>query len=228
MTYDELVTLLARITSAINSRPLGLSSTSNTDQQEDNLVPLTPNHMLLGRSSPETPPMEYSDSDKFCQRVAFVAAVEKEWWDRWKKFVFPTMFPLRKWKQEKDNLIVGDVVLLTFSGKVKDSYTLARVTEVHPDEKNLVRRVTVKFRRKNSQEDPNVCKSKMEEKVVAVQRLVLLVPAPRSSASPAPPSPPGTCSSSSPPVISSSMLPSSSSSSTTAVTSSVSVACGLW
>ena len=182
----------------------------------------------MDSSSPETPPMEYSDSDKFCQRVAYVAAVEKEWWDRWKKFVFPTMFPLRKWKQEKDNLIVGDVVLLTFSGKVKDTYTLARVTEVHPDEKNLVRRVTVKFRRKNSQEDPNVCKSKMEEKVVAVQRLVLLVPAPRSSASPAPPSPPGTCSSSSPSVISSSMLPSSSSSSTTAVTSSVSGACGLW
>ena len=56
------------------------------------------------------------------------------------------------------NLIVGDVVLLTFSGKVKDSYILARVTEVHPDEKNLVRRVTVKFRRKNSKEEPNVCK----------------------------------------------------------------------
>ena len=71
----------------------------------------------MDSSSPETPPMEYSDSDKFCQRVAYVAAVEKEWWDRWKKFVFPTMFPLRKWKQEKDNLIVGDVVMLTFSGK---------------------------------------------------------------------------------------------------------------
>ena len=207
LTYDELVTLLARITSAINSRPLGLSSTSNSDQQEDNLLPLTPNHMLLGRSSPETPPMEYSESDKFCQRVAFVAAVEKEWWDRWVKFVLPTMFPLRKWKKEKDNLIVGDVVMLTFPGKVKDSFTLARVTEVHPDDNNLVRRVTVKFRRKNSKEDPNVCKSKMEEKIVAVQRLVLVVPAPRLSTSPAspgtaPPSPPVT--SSSPPSTSSS------------------------
>ena len=184
LTYDELVTLLARITCSINSRPLGLSSTSNSDQQEDNLLPLTPNHMLLGRSSPESPPMDYSESDKFCQRVAFVSEVEKEWWERWVKFVLPTMFPLRKWKKEQDNLNVGDVVMLSFAGKVKDSYTLARVTAVHPDDNNLVRRVTVKFRRKNSKEAPDVCKSKMEEKIVAVQRLALVVPAPRSSTSP--------------------------------------------
>ena len=61
--------------------------------------------------------MEYSESDKFCQRVAFVAAVEKEWWDRWVKFVLPTMFPLRKWKKEIENLKVGDVVMLTFTDK---------------------------------------------------------------------------------------------------------------
>ena len=83
LTYDELVTLLARISCSINSRPLGLVSTSNSDQQEDILLPLTPNHMLLGRSSPESPHKEYSESEKFCQRVAYVAAVEKEWWDSW-------------------------------------------------------------------------------------------------------------------------------------------------
>jgi hypothetical protein len=84
---------------------------------------------------------------------------------------------------EENNLIVDDVVLLTFSGNVKDDYILARVTQVHPDEKNLVRRVTVKYRRKNAREARTVCRSKMEEKIVAVQRLVLLEPAPRSSAS---------------------------------------------
>ena len=183
LTYDELVTLLARISCSLNSRPLGLGSTSGSDQQEDDLLPLTPNHMLLGRSSPESPPMEYSEGEKFCQRVAFVAAVEKEWWNRWVKFVLPTMFPLRKWKKEIQNLKVGDVVMLTFTDKVKDRYTLARVTAVHPDDKNLVRRVTVKFRRKNIKEAPDVCRSKMEEKEVAVQRLALLVPAPSPTTS---------------------------------------------
>ena len=67
---------------------------------------------------------------------------------------------------------------------------LARVTQVHPDDKNLVRRVTVRYRRKNSRESREVCKSKMEEKIVAVQRLVLLEPACSvpSSSSPSSPS----------------------------------------
>ena len=134
LTYDELVTLLARISCSINSRPLGLASTSNSDQQEDILLPLTPNHMLLGRSSPESPPMEYSESEKFCQRVAYVAAVEKEWWVRWVKTVLPTMLPARKWKKVEENLVVGDVVMLTFAGKIKDGHILAKVTEVHPDD----------------------------------------------------------------------------------------------
>ena len=66
LAYDELVTLLARISCSINSRPLGFTNVSGTDQQEDISMPLTPNHMLLGRSSPESPPLEYSEKDKFC------------------------------------------------------------------------------------------------------------------------------------------------------------------
>ena len=93
------------------------------------------------------------------------------------------MLPARKWKKEKDNLEVGDVVFLSFPKAVKDEYILAIVTKVLPDDKGLVRRVVVKYRRKNSKEPKSVCKSKMEEKVVAVQRLVLLVPAPRASPS---------------------------------------------
>ena len=178
LAYDELVTLLARISCSINSRPLGYSNASSTGQLEDVLVPLTPNHMLLGRSSPESPPLEYSESDKFCQRLAYVAAVEKEWWSKWVKTVLPTMLPAKKWKNEQNNLSVGDVVMLTYPGNFKDDYVLARVTKVHPDDKNLVRRVTVKYRRKNSKEASNVCKSKMIEEIVAVQRLVLLLPYP--------------------------------------------------
>ena len=92
------------------------------------------------------------------------------------KTVLPTMLPAKKWKKEKDNLSVGDVVMLAFPGKIKDGYVLAKVTEVFMDSKGLVRRARVKFRRKNVGEKSNVCKSKMEEDVVAVQRLVLLVP----------------------------------------------------
>ena len=59
-------------------------------------------------------------------------------------------------------MIVGDVVLLTFPGNVKDDYILARVPQVHPEEKNLVRRVSVKYKRKNAREARTVCRSKQD------------------------------------------------------------------
>ena len=145
------------------------------------MLPITPNHMLLGRSSPESPPLEYSDCDKFSRRLAYIAEVEQEWWRRWISSVLPTILPAGKWKRERQNLVVGDVVMLTYPGNFKDDYILARVTQVHPDAKGLVRRATVKFRRKNIKEPRNVCKAKMVEEIVAVQRLALLEPAPRPS-----------------------------------------------
>ena len=179
LTYDELVTLLARISSSINSRPLGLGQKSSADQQED-LLPLTPNDMLLGRSSSLHPPLNYSKADKFSQRVAFVAEVELEWWKRWKISVLPTLFPARKWRKKEGNLIIGDVVLMLKEGLVKDQYTLARVHKVFPDSDQLVRRVQVKYRRKNVKEPLLVCKTELEVKEVAVQNLSLVEAAPRS------------------------------------------------
>ena len=179
LSYEELVTLLARISCSVNSRPLGLQNLSNTDQQEELLLPITPNHMLLGRSSPESPPLNYSHDDRFCRRLAFVAEVEAEWWRRWISTVLPTMLPAKKWKHEKENLMKGDVVMLTYEGNVKDDYVLAKVIDEYPDAKGLVRRVKVRFRKKNAKEPLDTCKSKMIEEVVAVQRLVLLQPVPR-------------------------------------------------
>ena len=68
LSYPELVTLLAKISYSINARPLGLCSTPNTSQQEDIMLPLTPNMLLLGRSSDLSPPMVYSSEDKFSRR----------------------------------------------------------------------------------------------------------------------------------------------------------------
>ena len=49
LKYSELVTLLAKIAHSVNSRPLGLSSTSQDSQQEVFLSPITPNQLLQGQ-----------------------------------------------------------------------------------------------------------------------------------------------------------------------------------
>ena len=47
LMYSEIITLLARITFSVNYRLLALAHVSSTSQQEDDLMPLTPNQLLL-------------------------------------------------------------------------------------------------------------------------------------------------------------------------------------
>ena len=64
---------------------------------------------------------------------------------------------------------------MRYEGNIKDDYRLAMVELVHPDDKGLVRTVTVKFRKKNKRESKLVCRSKaMIREKVAVQRLHFL------------------------------------------------------
>ena len=178
LAYDELVTLLARISYSLNQRPLGLANISQSSLQEDTLMPLTPNMMLLGRNSNESPPLDYSEDERFCARLAYITTVEDEWWRKWVREVLPTMLPCTRWKKKQENLSVGDVVLMWYLGNIKDNYRIAMVKEVHPDKKGLVRTVTVKYRVRNMREPMHVFKSKpLVEEKVAVQRLQLLEPA---------------------------------------------------
>ena len=131
--------------------------------------------MLLGRNSNESPPLDYKEDERFSSRLSYVSTVETTWWNKWVKDVMPTLLPYPKWRKEQRNLAEGDLVLMWYTGNMKDHYRMARVVEVFPDQKGLVRTVRVKYRRKNTKEDRSVCSSRnlIVEKV-AVQRLQLL------------------------------------------------------
>ena len=172
LSYPELVTLLARISYTINSRPLGIVATSASSHQEDHMTPLTPNMLLLGRSSNFSPPLDYSEDDKFCARLKYVGQVEKEWWDKWIVQVWPTLFPYKKWKTERRNIQKEELVLLRYPGPFKDDYTIAKVIDVIPGSDGLVRRVRVAYKKKNSKEPAHVYKSKpLIEEEVAIHRI---------------------------------------------------------
>ena len=86
-----------------------------------------------------------------------------------------TLMPMKRWKTKKDIFEVGDVVMMLYSGNLKNDYRLARVLEVFPDKKGLVRTVKVGFRRRDKREKSDVYwKKKLSEEIVAVQRLALL------------------------------------------------------
>lgn len=177
LRYSELVTLLAKISHSINSRPLGLSSVSQDSQQEDFLQPIMPNQLLLGRSDDEAQPLEYDESDKLTSRLAYVSGVFDAWWRSWFKQVLPTLVPIKRWKKQHKNLETGDVVFMYYPSSIKNDYRLARIVETFPDNKGLVRSVRVCYRRRSKNEKAADYKVKpLSEEIVAVQRLALLLP----------------------------------------------------
>ena len=175
LTYAEMVTLLSKISYSINTRPLTLQSISPDSQQEDNMLPLTPNHLLLGRGQIEVPNVTYDEENKFSARLNYVQEVHNAWWARWIQDVLPTLVPCRRWKHIRKNLKVDDIVLMKYEGNLQDDYRLARVIEVYPDQKDLVRTAKVVFRKRDKREKPgDYWKKPLKEQVVAVQRLAVL------------------------------------------------------
>ena len=177
LSYAELITLLARITHSVNSRPLSIAATSSTSQQEDIMMPITANHLLLGRSTLQVPDMEYDEGNRFCHRLAYVQSVHHTWWSRWICDVLPTLVPCRKWKLKSHNLRVGDIVMLTYQGNFQDDYRLAIVKDTFPDEDKLVRTVEIGYRRRDKREPlVDYWKKPLTIERIGVQRLSLLVP----------------------------------------------------
>ena len=162
----------------MNSRPLSIGRISSNSEQEDVLVPLTPNHLLLARSTSEPTNLEYEEGDKFSRRMAFVQYLQDQWWKCWISEVLPTLIPCKKWKHPKKNLKPDDIVMVHYPGNMTDDYRIAKVTKVFPDKKKLVRTVEISYRRRNKREPPAVFRSKpLVTEKVHVQKLSLLQPA---------------------------------------------------
>ena len=131
----------------------------------DEILPITPNLLLLGRTS--SGPHDVAKFDNEDDRYL------------WFPQAFDSLFPLPKWKERMPNLSPGDVCLLKYERKVgKGDFRLCKVVEVHPDEKGLVRTVTVAFRPPSSKEKSLPYTSKeLKEMKVGLNRLVLICPA---------------------------------------------------
>ena len=91
------------------------------------------------------------------------------------------MLPVAKWRKEHPNLEEGDIVLVKNSKKLGAAeYRYGRVVATRPDDKGLVRSVTVAMRPRDSRDPVLPYKSKkMTEVELPVQRLVLIHPGSR-------------------------------------------------
>ena len=176
LSYGEMQVLMADIMDKMNNRPIGLKSLT-----EEFLVPLTPNCLLLGRTTSRVPTLGESDYkvEDYPSRLRYSMELMQYWVREYEKQVFYSLLPYQKWKDAKrhTNLRVGDVCMLMYPGKIQDKYRYCRVDEVHPDQDGVVRNVTVTLRCRNAREKLLLYKAKKPMKIkVGVQRLCLICP----------------------------------------------------
>ena len=107
-TYNDEVlnTWFCEVESIVNGRPI----TKVGDDAAD-CAPLTPNHLLLLAGQNYGPPGEFSGA-MYSRRWRRVQQLSDVFWKRWTREYLPELQVRAKWHREKNNLQVGDYVLL--------------------------------------------------------------------------------------------------------------------
>ena len=135
LSYAELQTLLAKIANVINDRPIGVKGLT-----EDEMVPLTINQLLLGRTSSSPPPEDVNLGGNPCASRKYLENLTQAWWKLWMQQGFPTLLPYSRYKDTKrhQNLQVNDICLIKYETKVVATYRLCRVSKVFPSEEGVI------------------------------------------------------------------------------------------
>ena len=68
-----------QVSNAMNDRPLGVQSSGENNEGE--VLPISPNTLILGRSSKQPSSLiDADDENQLVRRVKFVEEVERSWW----------------------------------------------------------------------------------------------------------------------------------------------------
>ena len=175
LSLSEFTTVIKKVCNTINDRPLAVKLSGSKSDGE--ILPITPNDLLLGRTSNQLSSLvDSDDEDKLTRRIKFIEEVEREWWKLWFSQCWHDLFPRHKWKNPEENLRTGDICLKGYSSSLgKNRYVICRVGEVFPDENGLVRTVEIFSRPHDSREKSLPYKHKeLVPERIAVQRLVLI------------------------------------------------------
>ena len=141
---SSLRTLLYECMYMVNSRPL-------TTQQltTDSVIqpqPLTPNNLLTMKNQPlQAPPGNFDEADMYSRkRWRRVQYLCEQFWSRWKPEYLQSLQKRSKWRDIKQNLEPGDVVLLKDKDLPRCQWKLGRIVKVLPSHDELVRKVELR------------------------------------------------------------------------------------
>lgn len=139
LTPFELLTCFLEVANLMNERPIGRKCNDPDDGSY-----LSPNDILLGRSSRNVPQGPFKQTKNPRHRVEFIQQIVDSFWKQWSQNVLPLLVPCRKWNADRRNVRVGDVVMTADSNAVRGKWTIARIIQVYPGPDGKVRNVKLK------------------------------------------------------------------------------------
>lgn len=169
----SLRTFLHEVMAIINSRPL------TTEHLNDpNMEPLTPNHILIMKSSIILPPPgEFVSQDLYLRKrwrqVQFLA---NKLWRRWRKEFLLSLQQRQVWQKNRRDARVNDIVILCEDSAPRNQWKLARVAEVYPSSDGRIRKVKLQMSH-SSLDSRGKCTTKPTYLDRPVQKTVLLIEA---------------------------------------------------
>ncbi|KAK6186774.1 hypothetical protein SNE40_006050 [Patella caerulea] len=134
-----LRTALIEVEAIINSRPLTHNSTDSND-----FTPLTPNHFLLGRANNTASPdacgeKEINSRKRWRQTQVLTDHVYK----RWLKEFLPDLTIRHRWKINKSQPSINDLVLVVDDNQPRGKWEMGRILQLFPGDDGLVRSIKV-------------------------------------------------------------------------------------
>ena len=140
LTYEEFLTVLIQIERMLNSRPLVPLSADI-----DDLNVLTPSHFLIGRPitslvEPDVTHINENRLDLWQKLTKIVQVI----WKRWSADYLSNLQQRNKWKFEKNNVKIGDLVIVKEDNLSPCQWSLGRICEIYPGKDGKIRVVEIK------------------------------------------------------------------------------------
>ena len=100
---------------------------------------LTPNHLLLLRANPSYEDANVGDREVNSTKLWRQSqALANFFWRRLSNEYLPSLLEMRKWKEKKQNLKVGHVVLVAEPNQPRDVWPLGRIMSTYPGKDRMV------------------------------------------------------------------------------------------
>ncbi|XP_049886542.1 uncharacterized protein LOC126381028 isoform X1 [Pectinophora gossypiella] len=143
LTYEEMSTCLIQVEAILNSRPLTPLSNDPSD-----LTPLTPAHLLVGRSLMCVPHPQISNAKiTSLQRFQRVEYLKQHFWRRFSNEYVSSLQQRTKWRHSTGQLEQGALVIVKEKNLPPLMWLLGRVVHVVPGRDGIARVADIKTKK---------------------------------------------------------------------------------